>query len=171
MRLLEIEFWPLWCAIGLMTVAAAVNTRTLMIPNRLSLPALLVGWLAALLVGSSAGLPSQGGGLLSSLAAAAVGFSLLLPFYAAGYLGAGCLKMQAAFGAWVGCALPAARAATLVGAGTLAGGLLTAAAGAMVWALARRSGEELRSRLFPAQITLSLGSVAGVVVPILAGWV
>jgi prepilin peptidase CpaA len=171
MRLFVVELWALWCGFGLMAVAAAVNVRTLMVPNRLSLPAAIAGLVAALLVSCSVGLPSVGGGILASLAAATTGLLLLLPFYVMGGLGAGCVKMQAAFGAWVGCALAPVPAVLLVGLGTLGGLLLT-----VVGALAQRRAaepegpEDQRSRLFPAQVTLSLGTICAVAVLIVADW-
>ena len=102
MGLFGVESWALWCAFVLMALAAAINARTYMVPNRLSLSAAILGWLAALLVSGLESVPSLGGGILASLVGSGVGFGLLLPFFLAGYLGAGCVKMQAAFGAWVG---------------------------------------------------------------------
>jgi len=172
MKLFSVELWALWFGFGLMVLAAVINARTLMVPNWLSLSAAVAGWLTALLVSCSVGVPSQGGGLLASLAATGVGFLLLLPFHAAGFLGAGCVKMQAAFGAWVGCALPPIPAALLVGLGTLVGGAFTAAGSAAKTRTAdSRRARDLGSRLFPAQITLSLGSICGAAVPLAAGWV
>jgi prepilin peptidase CpaA len=170
-ELFGVQSWALWCAIGLMVLAAAINARTLMVPNRLSLSAALVGLLAALLVSGFDNVPSRGGGILASLAGAGVGFGLLLPFYLAGGLGAGCVKMQAAFGAWVGCALPVSQAALLVGLGTVAGGLLTAAAVLVkTWRAEREGSDTPRSRVLPAQLTLSFGSIGAVVMPLVMGW-
>jgi Flp pilus assembly protein protease CpaA len=171
MNLLNPDFWALWCAGGLMVVAAAINARTLRVPNRLSLSATVGGWVVALLVSSSIGVPSQGGGIVASLAGSAVGFILLLPFYAPGLLGGGCVKMQIAFGAWVGCALPIVPAAGLTAFATLAGVLVTIIAPAPAILSAKVRRKQLSSPLFPAQVTMSLGSVGGMLVPFLIGWI
>jgi Flp pilus assembly protein protease CpaA len=171
MNLFAVELWALWCAFGLMLVAAVVNARTLRVPNLLSMPATVAGWLTALLMSCSLGIPSEGGGIVASFVATAVALVLLIPFYATGWLGAGCVKTQMAFGAWVGCALAPIPAALLTGLGTLAGGALSAV-GALVYSRASQSreAEDPRSHLFPAQVTLSLGSIVGAVVPLVAGW-
>lgn len=174
MNVLNPTMWALWCACLLLLVAAANNARSLMVPNRLSLSAILAGWLLALVVGASTGIPSHGGGFLPSLAAAIVGFLLLVPFYSSGWLGAGCVKMQMAFGAWVGCALGLSAAAWITGFATVVGGLITLiAAGVFIATQRLRRHEEtvLQAQLFPAQVTLSLGSVCGVVVAGLMGWI
>jgi hypothetical protein len=116
-------------------------------------------------------IPSQGGGLLPSLVATGIGFGLLVLFYRSGWLGAGCVKMQMAFGACVGCALGLPAAAWVTGLATVVGILLTAL-GALITVGWRRAHEKTGSgpHLFPAQITLSLGSVCGVVVAGLLGW-
>jgi HEAT repeat protein/Flp pilus assembly protein protease CpaA len=172
MSLLDPTLWALGCACLLMLIAAVIDIRSLSVPNRLSLTATMAGWLLAALIDAWAVIPSQGGGFLSSLAAAVVGFLLLVPFYASGILGAGCVKMQMAFGAWVGCALGLSVAAGLTALATVAGGLLTAvgvAVAARWWSTPQEPASQVR--VFPAQVTLSLGAVAGVVVAGLSGWI
>ncbi len=166
MNLLSTTAWALWCACILMLIAAVYNARSLAVPNRLSLPAIVAGWLVALLVSAAVGIPSQSGGLPSSLVGTVIGFLLLAPFYVSGWLGAGCVKMQMAFGAWVGCALGFSAAARVTLFATLAGGLLTAISVLVTIAVQRWKAQEqasLRSRFFPAQVTLSVGSVCGVI--------
>jgi prepilin peptidase CpaA len=166
------SLWPLWCACALLLMAAAVNSLWLTAPNSLSLPGIVAGWLVALAISASGEIPSQGGGLLSSLSATAIGFFLLIPFYTSGWLGAGCVKMQMAFGAWVGCAVGLPVAVLVTAFATIVGGLLTAI-GASHETLRLRSGGEADAwaHLFPAQVTLSLGSVCAVAVAGLLGWV
>jgi Flp pilus assembly protein protease CpaA len=164
------SLWPLWCASLLMLIAAAVNARSLLVPNLMTFPAILAGWLAALAIGASAEIPSRGGGLIPSLAASAVGFFLLVPFYASGWLGPGCVKMQMAFGAWVGCAVGLPAAVLVTALATVAGALLTAS-GATFMFLRLRSHEAVGAcELFPAQVTLSLGSVCALAAVGLLGW-
>ena len=76
-------------------VAAAVDLRTRRIPNLLTAPLLLAGWVCAVFLGGFAGLAD----------AAAASFLLGLPFvllfvFAGG--GAGDAKLMAALGAWLG---------------------------------------------------------------------
>jgi prepilin peptidase CpaA len=164
--------WALWCACLLLLIAAVVNARSLRVPNLLTLPAIVAGWLVAQAIGASVEIPSRGGGLIPSLAASAVGLSLLVPFYATGWLGPGCVKMQMAFGAWVGCALGLPAAVLVTALATVAGALFTAIGAAFAY-LRVRSHEGVGdcSWLFPAQVTLSLGSVCVVVAVGLLGWV
>src|SRR5713101_5269881 len=105
MKVFTPELWGVWCLSGIMLMAAIINARTLKVPNRLSIPATLTGWLVAIAVSCSIGVPSNGGGIFASLVSTVLGFVLLIPFYSAGWLGAGCVKMQMAYGAWVGGAL------------------------------------------------------------------
>jgi Flp pilus assembly protein protease CpaA len=171
MDVFNLSLWPLWCACALLLIAAIVNLRSLMAPNWLSLPAILAGWLVAFAISASVEIPSRGGGILPSVGATAVAFLLLVPFYQSCGLGAGCVKMQMAFGARVGCAvgLPAAVLVTVFA--TIAGALFTAI-GALyaVLQLRSREGVGVCSHLFPAQVTLSLGSVCGAAAAGLKGW-
>jgi prepilin peptidase CpaA len=76
-------------------VACVTDIRRRRIPNLLVLTGLLLG---ALLNFRAAGLE----GLGASLAGAALGLALLLPFYALGGMGAGDVKLLAALGALLG---------------------------------------------------------------------
>src|SRR5262245_59531303 len=125
MKLFTIDYWPAWVALGLLLGAAVINLRTMLVPNRLTLPAIVSGWLVAVLFISPGLLPSAGGGVAASIACAIVGGFLLLPFYFIGVLGAGCVKMQMALGAWIGCATGLTSALQLTLVATLAGIVLT----------------------------------------------
>jgi prepilin peptidase CpaA len=172
MDIVNPSLWSVWCACLLLVLAAAIYTRTLIVPNRLSLSATLAGWLVAIAISASVGIPSRGGGVVASLAASAVGFFLLLPFYMGGWLGPGCVKMQMAFGAWVGCALGLPAAVLITGLATVAGGLTTGI-GASFAALRLRAeeGADACLEMYPGQVTLSAGSVCGVVAAGLLGWI
>src|SRR5207302_10607851 len=62
----------------------------------------LSGWALGLLHNLGLLVEAGEGGIGASLAGTALGFALLLPVYAIGGMGAGDVKMQMGFGAWVG---------------------------------------------------------------------
>src|SRR5207237_8615333 len=94
--------WPLLFVSAAVIVAAVIDAWKLKVPNWLTFPLVLSGWTFGLLhdVGFFAG--SGVGGIGASLVGTLVGFLLLLPVYAIGGMGAGDVKMQMGFGAWVG---------------------------------------------------------------------
>jgi prepilin peptidase CpaA len=95
--------WPLTFVCAAMIVAAVIDGWKLKVPNWLTLPLILSGWLLGGLnhfgLLTSAGFQ---GGIASALAGTALGFFLLLPVYSVGGMGAGDVKMQMGFGSWVG---------------------------------------------------------------------
>lgn len=94
--------WPLVFICAAMIVAAVIDGWKLKVPNWLTFPLIMTGWLFGLCHDIS-WLPETGvGGIASSLAGTCLGFVLLLPVYAIGGMGAGDVKMQMGFGAWVG---------------------------------------------------------------------
>ena len=76
-------------------VAAWIDGKELRVPNWITFPMILSGWVFNMAVGGWEGL-----GL--SLLGTAVGLGLLLPAYAIGGMGAGDVKLLAGVGAWVG---------------------------------------------------------------------
>jgi prepilin peptidase CpaA len=96
------QSWPLVFIGAAMVVAAAIDGWKLKVPNWLTFPLILSGWLLGLL--HDVGLqPDAGqGGIGAALAGTALGFGLLVPLYAIGGMGAGDVKMQMGFGSWVG---------------------------------------------------------------------
>ena len=97
-----LNHWPLWFICLAMVAAAVSDGWKLKVPNWLTFPLVLSGWGLGLLH-SFGLLESTGdGGIGASLAATAIGFALLFPVYAIGGMGAGDVKMQMGFGAWVG---------------------------------------------------------------------
>src|SRR5437868_9086901 len=94
--------WPLFFIGAAMIVAAVIDGWKLKVPNWLTFPLILSGWLLGLLhdVGLAAG--TGQGGVGAALAGTALGFALLVPLYAIGGMGAGDVKMQMGFGSWVG---------------------------------------------------------------------
>src|SRR5262245_28846157 len=94
--------WPLWFICVAMIAAAIIDGWKLKVPNWLTFPLILSGW--ALGAFHSFGwLDGTGeGGFGASLAGTFLGFILLYPIHAIGGMGAGDVKMQMGFGAWVG---------------------------------------------------------------------
>src|SRR5262245_57975733 len=98
---LTAEQWPLVAVCLAMIAAAIIDWWKFKVPNWLTFPIILSGW--ALGLAHTLGLEHAGnGGILASLGGTAVGFILLYPMYAFGGMGAGDVKMQMGFGAWVG---------------------------------------------------------------------
>src|ERR1700736_3091519 len=100
MALFTLSNWPLWFLSVAMIVAAVIDGWKLKVPNWLTFPLILSGWALGLL--HNFGWLAGTGGIGASLAGTALGFALLLPIYAIGGMGAGDVKMQMGFGAWVG---------------------------------------------------------------------
>jgi prepilin peptidase CpaA len=94
--------WPLLFICAAMIVAAVIDGWKLKVPNWLTYPLILSGWLFGAL--NDWGVTTSGatGGFWGALAGTALGFAFLLPVYAIGGMGAGDVKMQMGFGAWVG---------------------------------------------------------------------
>src|SRR3712207_6750625 len=95
--------WPLAFLCAAMILAAVIDGWKLKVPNWLTFPLVLSGWLLGL-ANNFGLLESAGfrGGVGAALAGTALGFALLLPVYAIGGMGAGDVKMQMGFGSWVG---------------------------------------------------------------------
>jgi prepilin peptidase CpaA len=92
-----VEHWPIWVVTVTLIVAAVIDGLQLKVPNWLTFPMILSGWVySAVLTGYP-----WWEGLLYSLLGTAVGLLLLLPAYAIGGMGAGDVKLMAGIGAWV----------------------------------------------------------------------
>src|SRR6516165_2457635 len=97
-----LNHWPLWFISLAMIVAAVIDGWKLKVPNWLTLPLIVSGWLLGL-VHNFGWLEGTGtGGVGSAFTGTLLGFALLLPVYAIGGMGAGDVKMQMGFGSWVG---------------------------------------------------------------------
>src|SRR5437868_11465934 len=97
-----LNHWPLWFICVAMILAAVIDGWKLKVPNWLTFPLVLSGWGLGLLHSFGLLAGTGEGGIGASLAATALGFALLFPVYAIGGMGAGDVKMQMGFGAWVG---------------------------------------------------------------------
>jgi prepilin peptidase CpaA len=94
--------WPLLFICLAMIVAAIIDGWKLKVPNWLTFPLVLSGWLLGLIHDCGLLGSTGDGGFGASLVGTALGFALLFPMYAIGGMGAGDVKMQMGFGAWIG---------------------------------------------------------------------
>src|SRR5438105_6610494 len=94
--------WPLAFVCAAMIVAAVIDGWKLKVPNWLTFPLILSGWLLGLFHNLDWLQGTGTGGIGDSLAGTVLGFALLFPVYAVGGMGAGDVKMQMGFGAWIG---------------------------------------------------------------------
>ena len=92
-----LENWPIWFVTVTLIVAAVIDGIKLKVPNLITFPMILSGWIYSATLSPWAGWE----GLMYSLIGTAVGLALLLPAYAIGGMGAGDVKLLAGVGAWV----------------------------------------------------------------------
>lgn len=112
-----VENWPIWVVTITLVVAAVIDGMKLKVPNWITFPMIVSGWIYSATLSPYAGWE----GLMFSLIGTAVGLALLMPAYAIGGMGAGDVKLLAGVGAWVwGTATLYAFAATAVIGGIIA---------------------------------------------------
>jgi len=98
-----ISHWPLSFVCAAMIVAAVIDGWKLKVPNWLTFPLILSGWVLGVVHNCGLFLDGTGvGGIGSALAGTFLGMLLLYPVYAVGGMGAGDVKMQMGFGSWIG---------------------------------------------------------------------
>jgi prepilin peptidase CpaA len=104
MDLLSVENWPLWFICLAMIASAVIDWWIFKVPNWLTFPVIISGWVFGLIHTCGGHIISGDGdgGIGDSLAGTAWGFALLLPIYAIGGMGAGDVKMTMGFGSWLG---------------------------------------------------------------------
>jgi prepilin peptidase CpaA len=104
MDFLSVENWPLWFICLAMIASAVIDWWIFKVPNWLTFPVIISGWILGLIHTCGGRLVSGDGdgGIGDSLAGTAWGFALLLPIYAIGGMGAGDVKMTMGFGSWLG---------------------------------------------------------------------
>ena len=97
-----LENWQYWLVSIVLIVAAVIDGIQLKVPNWLTFPMIISGWVFSAMAYGMAG---EGWyvGLGWSFAGTAIGLALLLPAYAIGGMGAGDVKLMAGVGAWVHC--------------------------------------------------------------------
>jgi prepilin peptidase CpaA len=86
--------WPVWLLSTVLIVAALIDGWKLKVPNWITFPLVLSGWIYS---AAFFGWEGMGWSLLGTL----VGLALLLPAYAIGGMGAGDVKLLAGVGAWM----------------------------------------------------------------------
>ncbi|HZZ71915.1 MAG TPA: prepilin peptidase [Pirellulales bacterium] len=86
--------WPIWFVTLTLIVAAIIDGKQLKVPNWITYPMIMSGWVYSV---AFFGWPGLGWSLLGT----AVGLALLLAPYAIGGMGAGDVKLLAGVGAWV----------------------------------------------------------------------
>ncbi len=88
------EHWQIWLVSITLVVAAVIDGWKLKVPNWLTFPMVVSGWIYSLAFFGWEGL---GWSLVGTI----VGLALLMPAYAIGGMGAGDVKLLAGVGAWV----------------------------------------------------------------------
>jgi prepilin peptidase CpaA len=86
--------WHIWLVSAALVLAAVIDGWKLKVPNWLTFPLIIGGWIYSTAYWGWTGL-----GL--SLLGTAVGLALLLPAYAIGGMGAGDVKLLGGVGAWI----------------------------------------------------------------------
>jgi prepilin peptidase CpaA len=155
--------WPLAIVCVGMIAAAVIDWWKFKVPNKLTFPLIVSGWLLGLL--NDFGLEWGGGvgGIGASLVGTALGLALLLPVYAIGGMGAGDVKMTMGFGAWVGAYYGMADGLGIIFwafcVGTIAGGAI-AVVMIMLRGQYRRNVENVREIVGDMFTSSSVGEVA-----------
>jgi prepilin peptidase CpaA len=100
--MLILSHWPLFVVSAAMVVAAVIDGWKFKVPNWLTFPLIVSGWVLGLFHNFGWLEGTGTGGIGAALAGTGLGFALLLPAYAIGGMGAGDVKMQMGFGSWIG---------------------------------------------------------------------
>lgn len=166
---------PLLAGFTYLLIAGCCELKTYRVPNKLIYSAIGLALLFAIVAGFVA--PERDGNILSALIGMVLGGALLIPFYAKGILGAGCVKAQAACGAWIGAGFAVGLCIKLVLVSTIVAAIIAAICFGITYAK-RKSDAPLDlyadpysgtrtlsfSTLMHGQLPLSIGTMAGVII-------
>lgn len=157
MELVSMIYWPIWAAALAMALAVSINVRTKALPNNLTLPFILSGWTLGVL--NTLGLYSGGGhgGVVGAVICTFVGALIFLAVYATGAIGAGSVKLQMGFGAWLGAFHEFLPAICLALAASFASAVLLGIHGAIV--RKQLEADEKRWHALPTAPAQFIGSV------------
>jgi prepilin peptidase CpaA len=86
--------WHVWFVSAVLIAAAIIDGIQLRVPNWITFPFILTGWIYS-------GVTTGWDGLQLSLLGTVIGLGLLLPAYCIGGMGAGDVKLLAGVGAWM----------------------------------------------------------------------
>src|SRR4029450_6917697 len=89
-----VEHWNVWLVTVVLIVAAVIDGFELRVPNWITFPFIIGGWIY-----STAAFGWQGLGW--SFAGTILGMSILMAFYLIGGMGAGDVKLMGGVGAWI----------------------------------------------------------------------
>jgi prepilin peptidase CpaA len=120
--------WPVVFLCAAMIASAVIDWWKFRVPNWLTFPVILSGWLLGL-VHTLGWHPDAGlGGVGDVLLGTALGFACLIPMYAIGGMGAGDVKMTMGFGSWIGAFFGLSEGLWIIlyafCAGTIVGGII-----------------------------------------------
>jgi prepilin peptidase CpaA len=102
MNLFTWQNWPVLAICIGMLAAAIIDWWKFKVPNKLTFPLIVSGWVLGL-ANNFELIPAGGqGGIGAALAGTFLGCALLIPMYAIGGMGAGDVKMTMGFGSWIG---------------------------------------------------------------------
>jgi prepilin peptidase CpaA len=113
------NFGPLVVICAGMVLAAFIDGWALKVPNWVTLPLVLSGWMLGLLHDAGVPVDSGTGGFGMAVAGTFLGFALLLPMLLIRGVGEGDVKMQMGFGAWVAAYFGSTNPAGLHGLGAV----------------------------------------------------
>ena len=91
------DTWHVWVVTITLIVAAVIDGLQLKVPNWITYPMIIAGWVYSAVLSSYPGWEGLGYSLIGTV----VGLALLLPAYAIGGMGAGDVKLLAGVGAWM----------------------------------------------------------------------
>jgi prepilin peptidase CpaA len=94
--------WPVVVVCAGMIAAAVIDWWKFKVPNKLTFPLIISGWVLGLLNTFDVPIGGGEGGIVASLVGTFLACGLLLPMYAIGGMGAGDVKMTMGFGSWIG---------------------------------------------------------------------